>query len=200
MAQTQTLDAGRTSPQVRIVAEPRPGLHERMWGELIRPRLARVLSISHWSTLSYGDVVKVSPLCSCGESHDLYQAGARVFRASRRVQAFTRGMGARRMREIVAYLEQWPAVAGYSNWALSTPGYVGCDIMPDGFPAGVAAYGECNRREMDTHWRIAFPWSTPRSRAREFLDQLPYVEWHELRPDAEGRSTGRRPAGKEPPS
>lgn len=186
MAQAESPPQGSTLPLVRVVVSYRNGHSERLWGALVRPHLARVISISHWSNLSYGDVVKVSPLCSCGEDHEQYQAGQRVFRGSRRVQSFTRGVSARRVREVVEYLTRWPTVEGYSTHALAVPGWVSTQIMPDGFPAGLAAYATVDRSEGDTHWRLAFPWATRRRVASAFLDACPYIEWHALQPDSEG--------------
>ena len=170
---------------VRLVVEYRRRRGERMWGEIVRPGLARVLSISHYSTLSYGDVVKVEPLCSCGEKHEQYAVGQRVFRGSRRVQAFTRGRSRRRLREVGEYLATWPALSESVVLEQHAPGYVGSRIMPDGFPAGIAAYGVFDDVHRDTHWRIAFPWPTRRRAAVAFLERCPHLAWHELRRDDE---------------
>lgn len=168
---------------VRLVVEYRKRTTERLWGELVRPGIARVLGISHWSNLSHGDLVKVDPLCSCGEKHPHYEPRARIFRASRRVQFFTAGTHYRRNRAIAQYLvDTWPTAPGYTTGEISGGvGYVGTQIMPDGFPAGIVAYPTPDAKHNDTHWRIAFPWPTRRRDAVAFLDACPHVTWHELR-------------------
>jgi hypothetical protein len=187
MPASTTVERGSFRPPVRLVVEYRRLPSESMWGEIVRPGLARVLSISHYSTLSYGDVVKVEPICSCGERHEHYAVGQRVFRGSRRVQAFTRARSRRRLREVAEYLAGWPTTAGYEVAEQIAPGYVGSQIMPDGFPAGLAAYGVFDDEHRDTHWRIAFPWPTARRKAAAFLDRCPHLAWHELRRDEEER-------------
>jgi hypothetical protein len=166
---------------VRIVAEHANG-RERLWGELVRPGVARVASISHFCDLSNGDLVKVSPLCSCGEELEQYDAGQRVFRASRRVQLFTKGTSEARLREVAAYLLTWPHG---TSAALPVPGFVGTDIGPDGFPCGVAAYPTPEKRHRDTHWRVSFPWPTSKRKAARFLDGVPYLTFHELMPEGD---------------
>lgn len=189
MAQPVGRDRGAAAPLVRLYAAYENGHDERLWGELVRPGIARVLGVSHWSNLSHGDLVKVEPLCSCGETHPQYETGARVFRASRRVQFFTRGTSTRRIREVARYLvERWPTAPGYTTGEIDgVVGYVGTAIMLDGFPAGLTAYPMVDRRYRDTHWRIAFPWPTRRRDAVAFLDRCPHLEWHELRKDEDDR-------------
>jgi hypothetical protein len=157
---------------------------ERLWGELVRPGVARVAGISHFCDLSHGDLVKVSPLCSCGELFEQYQAGQRVFRGSRRVQFFTSGTSKARMRKVAAYLLTWP---GGQTKQLQVPGYVGSDFGADGFPCGVAAYPHEDEEypESLTHWRISFPWPTSKRKAARFLDGVPHLEFHELMPEGE---------------
>jgi hypothetical protein len=163
---------------VRIVAEHTNG-RERLWGELVRPGVARVAGMSHFCDLSHGDLVKVSPLCSCGEPFEQYQAGHRVFRGSRRAQFFTAGTSKARIRKVAEYLLTWP---GGQTKPLRVPGYVGSDFGPDGFPFGVAAYPTPSKRYRDTHWRISFPWPTSKRKAVRFLDGVPFVMFHDLMP------------------
>jgi len=166
---------------VRLVVEYREGRRERLWGEIVRPGVARVLGISHYSTLAHGDLVKVSELCSCDHEHPHYEIGPRVFRAGRRVQFFTRGVTRKRIDAVAAYLLTWPHGSSYR---LPTPpgyaGYVGTGIRPDGFPCGIAAYPTVDLDAGDVHWRVSFPWPTRRRDAVAFLERVPGVLFHSL--------------------
>jgi len=164
---------------VRIVAEHENG-RERLWGELVRPGVARIVNISHFSDLSNGDLVEVSPLCSCEEEIEHYEIGQRVFRASRRVQFFTQGTGAARIRKVARYLLTWPH--GRSE-ALPVVGWIGTGYDSDGFSCGVAAYPTPEQDDNDTHWRVSFPWQTADEEITRFLDGVPHLIFHELMPE-----------------
>jgi hypothetical protein len=170
-----------TTAPVRLVAQYRGGQRERLWGEIVRPGVARVLGLSHYSDLAHGDLVKASELCSCGEEHPHYEIGERVFRAGRRVQMFTRGTTSKRINTVAAYLLTWPH--GTSR-VLDTPagyaGYIGTDIDADGFPCGLAAYPTVDHEAAAIHWRISFPWATRRRDAAAFLEHAPGVVFHTL--------------------
>ena len=164
---------------VRIVAEYEQG-RERLWGELVRPGVARVASISHFSDLSNGDLVEVSPACSCDETHEHYEIGQRIFRASRRVQFFTKGTSAARLRKVARYLLTWPQ--GHSE-ALAVAGWIGTGYDAAGFSEGVAAYPTPEQDDDDTHWRVSFPWPTTSEAIARFLDGVPHLIFHELMPE-----------------
>ncbi len=159
-----------TKEMIRVVAEHLFDPRERLWGELVTPGTARILNISLYCDLSYGDVVKIEPLCSCDKEHRHYECGQRIFRATHLVHLFTRGTSEARRKRVAEYLSGWLVPAGYAA----------ADFLPDGFPAGIVSTATAVPEHNDTHWRIAFPWPASKRKARAFLEQVPYVVYHTL--------------------
>jgi len=165
---------------VRVYAQQQDGRSELLWGVLVGERVAQLRNISFLCDLSYGDCVVVRPLCSCGEEHPQYEARERVFRASRRVQFFTKGAGHQRARDVARYLATWAPRGIAASTPYGEPGWVTSELDGDGFPRGLAV--QCLRRPggETTHWFCAFPWATSKRRARAFLDRVPFVVFHQL--------------------
>lgn len=174
---------GRT---VRLHVDHPRGETERMWGLRLAVGRVRVLNLSAFSDLSFCDVVRAMPVCSCDDIREHYVAAERISRGSRRVQAFTDGTGRERLEEVAAYLATFPTTDGTSNSLHDVPpGWVRCGWNSDGLSVGVAAYPTLEPTTNDTHWRISFPLSASDEQLAAFLDELPYLAFHELEPDAE---------------
>jgi hypothetical protein len=158
---------------------------EKMWGRLVAPDLARVESVSAFCDLSFCDVVEVEPVCMCDVVDRFAHyavCGERVGRGSRRVQAITRGIRETRLAEIADYLATWPTLDGSAH-GRPLPAWVTSPIDELGRPLGLVANAYPEKR--DTRWVMSFPLDTLEHEIAEFLDQAPYLAFHELMPEDE---------------
>lgn len=159
---------------------------EKMWGRLVAPDLARVESVSAFCDLSFCDVVEVEPVCMCDVVDRFAHyavSGERVGRGSRRVQAITRGIRETRLAEIADYLATWPTLDGSAHVREPIVFSVWSQVDSLGRPVGLIANPYPEKR--DTRWVIAFPLDTLEQEISDFLDEAPYLVFHELMPEDE---------------
>jgi hypothetical protein len=167
---------------VRVYVEQPGQPLERLWGELVAPDRVRLCNVAHGCDLSFCDVVRAEPVCSCDDVRPHYVAEERLARGSRRVQAFTSGTSRKRLEKVAAYLMAWPTEDG-STYETALPGHVACKVFPCGSPSGLVAYPKPEPEERDTHWFLAFPLHATEEEIGAFLDGLPYLAFHELMPE-----------------
>jgi len=186
-AGTALVDASTTeeAERVRVLLEHDHAPNERLWAYLVAPGTVRLLNVSHFCDLSFGDTLEASRACSCDNVHGVrhYHAGPRFSRGSRRVQVFTRGTSRRRVDAVAEYLQTWPTEAG-GTYQRPAPSVVSGPWCPCcGEIGGLMAESVLDTDYRSTHWVLAFPLNADEERVREFLDRVPYVAFHELMPE-----------------
>jgi hypothetical protein len=186
-AGTALVDASTTEEpeRVRVLLEHDHAPNERLWAYLVAPGTVRLLNVSHFCDLSFGDTLEASRVCSCDNVHGVrhYHAGPRFSRGSRRVQVFTRGTSRRRVDAVAEYLQTWPTEAG-GTYQRPAPSVVSGPWCPCcGEIGGLMAESVLDPDYRSTHWVLAFPLNADEERVREFLDRVPYVAFHELMPE-----------------
>jgi hypothetical protein len=99
---------------------------------------------------------------------------------------FTRGTTPKRIEAVLDYLETWPTADGatYDRPApgMLTPGSCPCC----GSPLGMIAHGmkdPLETKPRDIHWTLCLPLDVDVDALREFLDDVPFLAFHELMPD-----------------
>jgi hypothetical protein len=181
----ETLDF-ESQETIRLFLHHEHAPREKMWGRLVAPDLARVESVSAFCDLSFCDVVEVEPVCMCDVVDRFAHyavCGERVGRGSRRVQAITRGIREARLAEIADYLATWPTLDGSAHVREPIVFSVWSQVDSLGRPVGLVANAYPEKR--DTRWVMSFPLDTLEHEIAEFLDQAPYLAFHELMPEDE---------------
>lgn len=171
---------------VRVHADYGKGRSERLWGKPAGLGRVRMQSVSHYTDLSAGDLVRVVPLCSCDDVRRHYAAAERLSRGSRRVQVMTTGSTPLPIQRAAEYFATWPTLDG-STYSLSPRLWVRCAFDDKGLPLGVCGYATPEREKGHAfaHWRLAFPLSATDDEVAEFLDGTPGLEFHELMPEGD---------------
>jgi hypothetical protein len=171
---------------VRVHADDGPGRSERLWGKPAGLGRVRMQSVSHYTDLSAGDLVRVVPLCSCDDVRKHFAAAERISRGSRRVQVITTGSTPLPIQRAAEYFATWPTLDG-STCSVSASWWVGCEFDDKGLPLGVCGYWTPDREQGHAfaHWRLAFPLSATDDEVAEFLDGTPGLEFHELMPEGD---------------
>lgn len=170
---------------VRVFLEHNHAPRERMWGELIAGDRVRLCNASRFCDASVGDVCEVEPFCGCdyapGVPH--YRVVRHVSRGSRRFQMITRGTTPKRIESVLDYLETWPTADG-ATYARPAPGMLTPGSCPCcGSPLGMIAHGMKDQGEPGLRWTLCLPLDVDIDTLREFLDSVPYLEFHDLMPD-----------------